>query len=132
MTFVFLHGFLGATLFAVILADSLFLRSKSSLLIQPEPLIARWRRWAGLYEMIAVVIVAALGIIQWMPNARGYPPPIFHTKLLLLIVLLGLAKVRMLRERKTQQPGVILTRWMLVVITLMFSLGLSFHLGAFR
>lgn len=132
MTLVFLHGFLATTLFAVIFADALFLRSNNSQILQPEALIARWRRWAGLYEMFAVVIVAALGITQWMPNFRGYPPPIIHTKLLLLIVLLGLAKVRMLRERKTQQPGVTLTRWMLIVITLMFMLGLSIHLGAFR
>lgn len=132
MNLVFLHGFLATTLFAAVLADTLFLRSKSSQILQPEALVAQWRRWVGLYEMLAVVLVAGLGIVQWMPNASGYPAPIFHTKLLLLVILLGVAKVRMLRERKTKQPSPLLTRVMLAIVTLMFLLGLSFHTGVFR
>jgi hypothetical protein len=129
---VFLHGFLATTLFAAVLADSLFLRSASSQILQPPELVARWRRWVGLYEMLAIIVVAALGIIQWMPNFRGYPAPIFHSKFSLLIVLLALAKLRMFRERKTQQPSAGLTRAMLAVVTIMFLLGLSFHTGVFR
>jgi hypothetical protein len=129
---IFLHGFLATTLFAAVLADSLFLRSASSQILQPPELVSRWRRWVGLYEMFAIIVVAALGIIQWMPNARGYPAPIFHTKFSLLIVLLALAKLRMFKERKTQQPASGLTRAMLSVVTVMFLLGLSFHTGVFR
>lgn len=132
MNTVFLHGFLATTLFAAVLADSLFLRSKSSQILQPAELIARWRRWVGLYEMVAVVAVAGLGIAQWMPNISAYPGSTFHSKLTLLLVLLGLAKFRMLKERKTQQPSPGLTRAMLAVVTVMFLLGLSFHTGVFR
>jgi hypothetical protein len=132
MSLVFLHGFLATTLFAAVLADSLFVRSKNSQILQPQPLIASWRRWLGLYEMFAVVVVAGLGLVQWMPAAKSYPAPIFHSKLLLLLILLGLAKVRMFRERKTQQPSAGLTRAMLAVVTIMFLLGLSYHTGVLR
>lgn len=132
MNIVFLHGFLATTLFAAILADSLFLRSKSSQILQPEALVASWRRWVGLYEMFAVVVVAGLGIVQWMPNVSAYPAPIFHSKLTLLLVLLALAKIRMFKERKSGQPSAGLTRAMLAVVTLMFLLGLSYHTGVFR
>ncbi len=129
---IFLHAFLATTLFAAVLADSLFLRSRNSQILQPAELISRWRKWIGLYQMVAVVAVASLGIIQWMPNFRAYPAPIFHTKFLLLIVLLALAKVRMFKERRTQQPAAGLTRLMLAVVTVMFLLGLSSNTGVFR
>jgi len=57
---VFLHSFFATTLFAALLADTLFLRSKASVVLQPEALLAGWRRWVGLYEMFAVVLVAGL------------------------------------------------------------------------
>ncbi|NBO39280.1 hypothetical protein EBU99_11940 [bacterium] len=126
---VFLHSFFATTLFAALLADTLFLRSKASVVLQPEALLAGWRRWVGLYEMFAVVLVAGLGLSKWMPLVQSYPAPIFHTKLTLLLVLLGLAKVRMFKERRTGEPALLLTRLMLVVVTLMFLLGLSYHTG---
>jgi hypothetical protein len=126
---IFIHGFFAATLLAAVLADALFLRSKASQILQPPELLASWRRWTGLYQMFAVVIVGGLGIVQWMPSASVYPPRIFHAKLGLLLVLLALAKVRMLRERKSAQPSPVLTRLMLAVVTVMFLLGLSYHTG---
>jgi hypothetical protein len=126
---VFLHGFFAATLLAAIIADAFFLRSKNSQILQPAALVASWRRWTGLFEMLAIVVVASLGIVRWMPLAREYPPQIFHAKLGLLVVLLALAKIRMFKERKSGVPSAGLTRMMLAVITLMFLLGLSFHTG---
>lgn len=125
----FLHGFFAATLLAALLADALFVRSKGSQLLQPAALVGSWRRWLGLYEMLAVVVVAALGIVKWMPYARGYPPHIFHAKLGLLLVLLALAKIRMFKERKSGEPSLLLTRLMLAIVTVMFLLGLSYHTG---
>ena len=37
---VFLHGFFAATLLAAIIADALFIRSKSSQILQPAALVA--------------------------------------------------------------------------------------------
>lgn len=125
----FLHGFFAATLLAAVLADALFVRSKGSQILQPTALIASWRRWIGLYEMVAVVVVAALGIVKWMPFAKGYPPHIFHAKLGLLLVLLAITKIRMFKERRSGEPSQLLTRLMLAVVTVMFLLGLSYHTG---
>lgn len=126
---VFLHGFFAATLLAALLADALFVRSKGSQILQPTELVATWRRWLGLYEMFAVVFVAALGIIKWMPYAKGYPPHIFHAKFGLLLVVLAVAKIRMFKERRSGQPSLLLTRLMLAIVTVMFLLGLSYHTG---
>ena len=126
---VFLHGFFAATLLAAIIADALFIRSKSSQILQPAALVASWRRWVGLYEMLAIIVVASLGLIKWMPLMREYPPQIFHGKFGLLVVLLALAKIRMFKERKSGEPSQFLTRLMLAVITVMFLLGLSFQTG---
>jgi hypothetical protein len=125
----FLHGFFAATLLAAVLADALFVRSKGSQILQPSALITSWRRWIGLYEMISVVVVAALGIVKWMPFAKGYPPHIFHAKLGLLLVLLAITKIRMFKERRSGEPSLLLTRLMLAVVTVMFLLGLSYHTG---
>jgi hypothetical protein len=125
----FLHGFFAATLLAAVLADALFVRSKSSQILQPSALITSWRRWIGLYEMVSVVVVAALGIVKWMPFAKGYPPHIFHAKLGLLLVLLAITKIRMFKERRSGEPSQLLTRLMLAVVTVMFLLGLSYHTG---
>jgi hypothetical protein len=125
----FLHGFFAATLLAAVLADALFVRSKGSQILQPSALITSWRRWIGLYEMVSVVVVAALGIVKWMPFAKGYPPHIFHAKLGLLLVLLAITKIRMFKERRSGEPSLLLTRLMLAVVTVMFLLGLSYHTG---
>lgn len=129
MNLLFLHAFFATTLFGAVLADALFLRSKNSQILQPEALVAGWRRWIGLYEMLAVVIVAGLGIVQWMPNMAAYSAPVFHTKFLLLLILLGVAKVRMLKERKSGVPSFILTRVMLAVVTVMVLLGFGSSSG---
>ena len=125
----FLHGFFAATLLAAVLADALFVRSKGSQILQPSALITSWRRWIGLYEMVSVVVVAALGIVKWMPFAKGYPPHIFHAKLGLLLVLLAITKIRMFKERRSGEPSLLLTRLMLAVVTVKFLLGLSYHTG---
>ena len=129
MNLLFLHAFFATTLFGAVLADALFLRSKNSQILQPEALVASWRRWIGLYEMLAVVVVAGLGIVQWMPNMAAYSAPVFHSKFSLLLVLLGLAKVRMLKERKSGVPSFPLTRLMLAVVTLMVLLGFGSSSG---
>lgn len=129
MNLLFLHAFFATTLFGAILADALFLRSKNSQILQPEALVASWRRWIGLYEMLAVVVVAGLGIVQWMPNMAAYSAPVFHSKFSLLLILLGLAKVRMLKERKSGVPSFTLTRLMLAVVTLMVLLGFGSSSG---
>ncbi|MBM3381449.1 MAG: hypothetical protein FJY29_03315 [Betaproteobacteria bacterium] len=126
---VFLHGFFAATLLAAVIADAFFVRSSSSRILQPEALVASWRRWLGLYQMLAVVVVASLGIVKWMPYAKGYPPHIFHAKMGLLVVLLAVAKIRMFKERRSGQPSEGLTRVMLAIVTVMFLLGLSYQSG---
>lgn len=126
---IFLHAFFAATLLAAVFADALFVRSKGSQILQPTALIVSWRRWIGLYEMVAVVVVATLGIVKWMPLAKGYPPQIFHAKLGLLLVLLAITKIRMFKERRSGEPSLLLTRLMLAVVTVMFLLGLSYQAG---
>jgi hypothetical protein len=126
---VFLHGFFAATLLAAVIADAFFVRSKNSRVLQPEALVTAWRRWLGLYQMLAIVVVAGLGIVKWMPYAKGYPPHIFHAKFGLLVVLLVVAKIRMFKERRSGQPSELLTRAMLAIVTVMFLLGLSYQTG---
>jgi hypothetical protein len=126
---VFLHGFFAATLLAAVIADAFFVRSKNSQILQPEALVASWRRWLGLYQMLAVIVVAGLGIVKWMPYAKGYPPHIFHAKMGLLVLLLAVVKVRMFKERRSGQPSQLLTRIILAIVTVMFLLGLSYQTG---
>jgi hypothetical protein len=59
----------------------------------------------------------------------AYSAPVFHSKFSLLLVLLGLAKVRMLKERKSGVPSFTLTRLMLAVVTLMVLLGFGSSSG---
>jgi hypothetical protein len=126
---VFLHGFFAATLLAAVISDAFFVRSKNSQILQPEALVASWRRWLGLYQMLAVIVVAGLGIVKWMPYAKGYPPHIFHAKMGLLVLLLAVVKVRMFKERRSGQPSQLLTRIILAIVTVMFLLGLSYQTG---
>lgn len=131
MWIVFAHAWLGATLFGAVLFDALFVRSKSALALQPEELLARWRKRLGLYEMFAFLGIFTLGLIQWMPRVASYPPGVFHAKMGLAVVFIVLGKVRMLKERKGGAVQYGLTKAMAVVVTAIFSIGLAYSAGLF-
>ena len=126
MTLVFLHGLFGALLLGSVLADAFFLRSPSSQAFEPQQGMHSWRKFNAIFQMVCFVVVFGLGLVQWMPQIKLYPPAIFHTKVTLALVFLILSKVRMFREKKTQAPAVVLTRVMFGLIFVIFSLGLSY------
>lgn len=123
-----IHLFFGALLFGAMTFDALYLRAPASFVVQPEELIARWRKRLGLLEMFLFLIVFAMGLTMWLPLRAAYPAYIFHTKLLLAIVFLLMGKMRMLKERrKGVQIG--LTRVMALLLLVIFSLGI---VGGFK
>ena len=125
---VFFHAFAGALLLGAIIFDALFIRTPATIVIQPEELVAAWRRRIALLQMLSAAIVIGLGLYQWIPNMRTlYPGGIFHAKLLGALVFLALAKVRMLKERKGA-VGYRLTKVMAAIVVLVFALGLIANL----
>ena len=131
MPILFLHALFGAVLFGAVLADVFFLRSKGSLVFEPKEAMDSWRKYVAYLQMGAFLIVFGLGLAQWIPNMRGYAPQIFHTKALLAVAFLILAKVRIFVERKKQRPSLFITRILFILVFLLFSLGLSSSNGLF-
>lgn len=117
-----LHLILAVFLVAAVFADLLFVRSPGSEALLPRELVLSWRKRLALAEMFLFLAVFGIGLTLWLPLARAYPPQIFHTKMLLALVFLILAKIRMLKERKGQvQIG--LTRAMAALISAILVLG---------
>jgi hypothetical protein len=129
MSLVLLHGVFGAILFGATFADVFFLRSAASRVFEPKNAMATWRRHTAMIQMVSFLVVVGLGLAQWMPNMRSYPPAIFHGKLTLALAFLVLGKVRLFRERKTGEPATLLTRLMFACVFIVFTLGLSVRLG---
>ena len=122
MVLHFIHHLFAVLLVAAVVADVLFVRSPGSEAIAPRELVQTWRKRLALSEMFLFLAVFGLGLALWMPLARAYPPAIFHTKMLLAVVFLVIAKIRMLKERKgSVQLG--LTRAMAAIILIIVSLG---------
>ena len=129
MPLVLLHGLFGAILFGAVFADVFFLRSKGSQVFEPRAAMLSWRRYVALIEMVSFFIVVGIGLAQWMPNIRSYPPGPFHGKLGLAVAFLILGKIRLFKERKSGEPALLLTRLMFVCVLVIFTLGLSVRLG---
>lgn len=117
------HLLFAALLLAAVLADVFYLRSKASFAIQPVALMKRWRVLVALAEMVLFTVVIAMGLMMWMPAISAYPPAIFHSKMGLAVIFLVLAKVRVLKERKSDTPEVMLTRLMAFIVFVIFCLG---------
>lgn len=117
------HLLFASLLLATVMADVFYLRSKASLAIQPVALMKRWRVLVALAEMALFLVVIAMGLMMWMPAISAYPPAIFHSKLGLAVVFLVLAKVRVLKERKSDTPAITLTRVMAIILLAIFCLG---------
>lgn len=118
----FIHHISAILLFAMMFADVLILRSPAGEAIEPRELVEKLRKFVGIAEMILFILVFALGLSLWIPLIKAYPPHIFHTKALLAVVFIVLAKVRMLKERKA---GVqfFLTRIMAAILFILVCLG---------
>jgi hypothetical protein len=129
MPLLFLHALFAAILFGSVFADVFFLRSPGSLVVEPKAAILKWRAFVSWLQMGSFVAVFGLGLWQWIPNMGYYHPAIFHSKATLALVFLVLAKARMLRERKTGEPGILLTRIMFVILLVVYCLGLSSRFG---
>jgi hypothetical protein len=126
MTLVFLHGLFGALLLSSLFADVFFLRSSSSTAFEPKSGMMAWRKFNAIFQMICFVVVFSLGLVKWMPNIRAYPPAVFHSKMGLALIFLIGSKIRIFRERKTQEPSVNLTRFLFTLVFAIFCLGLSY------
>jgi hypothetical protein len=139
MPILFFHAFFAAVLFSALFADVFFLRSPAAVqLASPDSgsaqgesasghgasqLLAKWRKTTGWVVMGVVLVQLALGLAQWMPRMSAYPPAIFHTKFLLVVILVVLAKIRVFKERKAGiQIG--LTRAMFGIFLVVFVLGI--------
>ena len=132
----FLHQFIAFFLFATVFSDAFFLRSKrfASFLSDSEfgTQLKSWRLSLALLEMGLFIVVFGLGITLWMPQMQSLNPMIFHTKLLLAVAFLGVAKIRMFKDRKSQDKiSLTLTRIMFVLLILIVLLGLTSSRGLF-
>jgi hypothetical protein len=135
MPILFFHALFAAVLFSALFADVFILRSPAAVQLAlqvkasgsselgAEAILSKWRKITGLLVMVVVLLQMALGLAQWMPRISAYPPAIFHTKFLLVVILTILAKVRVFKERKSGiQVG--LTRAMFSIFLVVFILGI--------
>ena len=124
-----IHHLFGALLLAVTLADVFFLRSASSEAVDPRVLMQGWRKKIALAEMFLFLVVFGLGLSMWIPHIKSYPAHVFHTKAALAVVYLVLAKVRMLKERRSGRVSFKLTKVMGFVVFTLFVFGIWGGLG---
>lgn len=118
------HLLFAALLFASVFGDVFFLRSYASFAIQPLALIKRWRLLAALSQMLLFTVTIGFGLAMWLPAKDTYPSAIFHSKLGLSVVFLIIAKIRVLKERKSDVPEVRLTRILALLLLIIFCLGI--------
>lgn len=125
-----LHLLFAVLLFSSLFADLFFLRTGLSNAIQPVALIRRWRFRNAIFQMLLFVVIVSLGLTMWIPLRQAYPAKIFHSKIGLAVLFLLVAKIRVLRERKSQKPGIVLTRILAAILFCLFCLGIvaSMHL----
>lgn len=118
------HLFFAVFLVAAMFADTFFVRTQSLALAQPQELSARWRTRLALLEMFLLMVVLMMGILRWMPLMSVYSAQIFHAKIGLSIMFLLLGKARMMKERRSGTPQIVLTRLMFFVLLCILCLGI--------